>query len=290
MNTPKIALLGLGAMGARMAQNLLNANYAVTIYNRSIDKLQPLLEKGATAAATPKIAAEQADILLSMVTDDDASRSIWLDPETGALAGLKPGAIALESSTLTVKWTRELAAAIARQGATFLDVPVVGSRPQAEAGKLIYLVGGEAETVAQIQPVLLAAGGAVVQHVGAIGQGMVMKLAVNTLFGIQVAALAEMLGMLGHYGITAETAMACLGELPVTSLAAKVTGGLMVAQNHAPLFPIALVEKDFRYVTQTAQSVNAATPISTAIHQVYQAAIAQGYQGENITGVIQLFT
>ena len=276
-------------MGSRMAQKLLNANYSVVVWNRTKAKAKPLIELGAMYAATPKEAAEQADVVISMVTNDEASRAIWLDTETGAVLGLSQDKIAIASSTLTVAWTKELARAIVKRGAAFLDAPVVGSRPQADAGKLIYLVGGKAETLAQVQDSLLAIGGAV-HHVGSVGQGMAMKLAVNVLFGIQVAALAEMLAMLARQGISRADAMACLGELPVISLAAKGAGGLMVANNHTPLFPIELVAKDFRYAIQAAQTVNAAIPNSIAVHSVYQDAIAQGYGDSNITGVMQLFT
>ena len=141
----RIAVLGMGAMGSRIAQKLLKTNYQVIVYNRTADKAKLLVEQGAIYAAKPREAAEQADIVISMVTDDLASRAVWLDPETGAILGLSKNAIAIESSTLTVNWTRELAAAIAGHGAEFLDAPVVGSRPQADAGKLIYLVGGKAE-------------------------------------------------------------------------------------------------------------------------------------------------
>jgi 3-hydroxyisobutyrate dehydrogenase-like beta-hydroxyacid dehydrogenase len=289
MNTKKIAILGLGAMGSRMAQNLLKANYQVIVYNRTADKATPLVKQGAIYAATPRTAAEQADIVISMVTDDAASRTTWLDAETGAIAGLNPTAIAIESSTLTVDWTKELATAVNRQGAMFLDAPVVGSRPQVEAGKLVYLVGGEAETLAEVKETLLAASGATIHLVGSVGQGMAMKLAVNALFGAQVAALAEMIGVLTRQGMTAETALACLSELPVLSPAAKLAGQLMLADNHAPLFPIALVEKDFRYMTQTAAAVAAPTPVASAIRVLYQDAIAQGYGNDNITGIVRLF-
>jgi 3-hydroxyisobutyrate dehydrogenase len=289
MNT-KIAMLGLGAMGSRMVQNLLNANYPVVVYNRTAEKAKPFVEQGAIFATTPREAAEQANVVISMVTDNHISRRVWLDPETGAAAGLNQDAIAVESSTLTVDWTQELAAAIEQRGAAFLDAPVVGSRPQAEIGKLIYLVGGRAETLAQAEPILLSAGASAVHHIGSVGQGMAMKLAVNALFGIQVAALAEMIGMLNKHGVTATTAMACLGELPVISPAAKGAGSLMVMNNHAPLFPIELVEKDFRYVLQTTQAVDATAPVSTAVHSVYQEAIAKEYINDNITRIIQLFT
>ncbi|WP_414552017.1 NAD(P)-dependent oxidoreductase [Anabaena sp. CCY 0017] len=284
----RIALLGMGAMGFRVAQNLLNANHKVFVYNRTADKAIPLLDQGAIWAATPREAAESAEIVISMVTDNDASRAIWLDSKTGAAMGLGKDAIAIESSTLTVDWTRELAAAIESRGAAFLDAPVVGSRPQADAGKLIYLVGGNIETLTLVQDVLDAVGSATI-HVGAIGQGMAMKLAVNALFGIQVAALAEILGMLNQNGIDPAKAMECLGEMPVISPAAKGVGNLMLINHHAPMFPIKLVEKDFRYITQTALTVAAPTPVSTAIHHIYLEAIAKGYGNDNITGVVQLF-
>ncbi|AFY97034.1 NAD(P)-dependent oxidoreductase [Chamaesiphon minutus] len=289
MNTKKIAVLGTGAMGSRLVQNLLAAGYPVTIYNRTADKVQPLLDRGAIYAVTPREAADRADIIISMVRDNDASRQVWLDPESGAILGLGKEAIAIESSTLTVEWSIELAAAIERHGSAFLDAPVVGSRPQAEAGKLIYLVGGNAEVLTTAEPVLLAAGGAIVHHLGSIGSGMAMKLAVNALFGVQVAALAEILGLLDKQGISSDRAMASLGELPVISPAAKVAGSLMVTNNHAPLFPIDLVEKDFRYVLQTAQAADASMPLSTAIHNIFQAAIDLGFGNNNITGVVRLY-
>lgn len=285
----RIALLGTGAMGSHIAQNLLKADYPVVVHNRTTDKVKPLLDQGATYAATPRAAAEQANIVISMVTDDEVSRQIWLAPETGALQGLGSDAIALESSTLTVEWTKALAAEIKRHGSNFLDVPVVGSRPQAEAGKLIYLAGGEAEALAQVEPVLLSAGATVVHHIGSVGQGMAMKLAVNGLFGAQVAVLAEMIAVLGKQGIASDKAMDCLAALPVTSLAAQAAGNLMVAGNHTPQFPIALVEKDFRYIVHTAQAASAEVPVATAIRRLYREAIAKGHGDENITGIIQLF-
>ncbi|KAM3098247.1 NAD(P)-dependent oxidoreductase [Phormidesmis sp. 146-12] len=289
MSMKTVAVIGLGAMGSRLAHNLLNAGYSVVVHNRTIEKAQPLVDIGATFATTPRAAAEQSDVVVSMVTDNEISRQVWLAAETGAILGLTPNKIAIEMSTLTVDWVRELGAAIAQSGAGFLDAPVIGSRPQAEIGKLISLVGGQAETLTQVGSTLTAAGVATTHHVGSVGQGMTMKLAVNALFGIQVAALAELLGMLSKDGIRSEKAMECLGDLPVLSLAAKGAGSLMVSQNHVPLFPINLVEKDFRYVTQTAQSLEATIPTAAAVRDIYRTAIAQGHGSENITGVVQLF-
>ncbi|MEM6452432.1 MAG: NAD(P)-dependent oxidoreductase [Cyanobacteria bacterium P01_D01_bin.105] len=285
----RVALLGAGAMGSRLAQNLLQAQYALIAYNRTADRVKPLISQGAVYAATPKAAAEQADIVISMVTDNESSRAVWLDPDVGAVLGLRAGSIAIESSTLTVDYTYELAATLTQQNVAFLDAPVVGSRPQAEAKKLIYLVGGEAETLNQVRMVLSSAGAGAIYRVGEIGQGMAMKLAVNALLGIQVAAVAEIIGMLSKRGIPGNQAMALLGDLPILSPAVKLAGNLMMTGDHAPLFPIELVEKDFRYAIATAQTCGAEIPISTVLRDVYQRAIAAGYGNTNITGITQLF-
>lgn len=284
----RIAILGIGAMGSRMAMKLLEAQYEVVVYSRTADKSKPLIELGATYAATPREASDRADVIVSMVTDDDASREVWLNQETGALWGLKPEAIAIESSTLTVAWTLELAKEIERSGAVFLDAPVVGSRIQVETGKLIYLVGGNAEYLDLVRDILLSIGSSV-RHVGEIGQGMTMKLAVNALLGIQVAALAEVIGMLTKNGMTGQEAMNCLSELPVISPAAKAAGGLMVENNHAVNFALELMEKDLRYFMENAMTVNAVTPIANTMHDIYQEAIAQGYGKDNFTGIVRMF-
>ncbi len=286
MITKTIAVLGLGAMGSRITQRLLEAHYPVVVYNRTPNKAQSLVNQGATLAITPRAAAEQADVVPSLVTDCAASEQIWLNPETGAVQGLQPGAIAIESSTLTIDWTQHLAQAIAARGAHFLDAPVVGSRPQAEAGQLIYLVGGDENLLTQVKDILLSAGKAV-HHVGPISQGIAMKLAVNTLFSLQVAGLAELLEMLKQSGLSPENAMACLGELPITSPAMQGAGTLMTLNKHQSLFPIQLVEKDLRYGIQAAGKD--AAPISSAVLALYQEAIAQGYGDSNITGITQLF-
>jgi 3-hydroxyisobutyrate dehydrogenase len=285
----QIAVLGLGAMGSRIAFNLLKAGHDVIIWNRSPDPAVALVAQGATVAASPKAAAQEAKIVISMVTDNEASQAVWLDPETGAAMGLTQGSVAIEFSTLTVGWSRKLAAEIECRGFAFLEAPVVGSRPQAESKNLIALVGGKAEVLTQVQEVLRSAGSSTIYHIGEAGQGMVMKLAVNALFGIQVAALAEVMGILTRNGIKSSKAIDCLRALPILSPTAQNAGCLMLETIHSPLFPIELVAKDFRYVIETAKTTDALVPVSMAIHAIYQEAIDQGYGDDNITGVAQLF-
>jgi 3-hydroxyisobutyrate dehydrogenase-like beta-hydroxyacid dehydrogenase len=284
----KIAFLGLGAMGSRMAARLLEAGYDLSVFNRTPDRAAPLVERGASFEDSPRAAAAGCDIVISMVRDDEASREIWLDPARGALVGLSDEAIAIESSTLTPAWVEELHSAMAERQLRFIDAPVVGTRPQAEAGQLIYLVGGDVAVLERVRAVLLTIGGAI-HHAGPIGAGTVMKLAVNALFGIQVAALGEVLGMTRRSGISDADAIEALSSMPVTSPALKGVGALVAARKFDPMFPIELVDKDMGYYVKTAERVGSNTPIGSAVRAVYQQAIEAGFGGDNIAGVAKVF-
>jgi 3-hydroxyisobutyrate dehydrogenase len=192
-----IAFIGLGTMGSAMAQNLLKAGFAVIVYNRTRDRALPLQDSGAEIADTPAAAAKRADVVFTMVTDDRASRSVWLGDE-GILASAQPQAILIESSTVSPSWIRELSDLA--QGLRLLDAPVAGSKPQAIAKELMFLVGGDRETVAEAQPIFLAMGKSAV-HFGEIGSGSLMKLISNLMIGVQVATLAEALNFAQSSGL-----------------------------------------------------------------------------------------
>lgn len=282
----RIAFLGLGAMGSRMAQNLIDAGHTVVVWNRDPAKARPLGDRGALVAGSPRAAAVGADAVIAMVHDDIASRSVWLDAEHGALGAMPKNAVALDCSTLTLDWVNELADAAAARGIAFLDAPVAGSRPQAEARQLIFMVGGAASTLAAVQPILQAMGGAV-HHAGPSGAGAAVKLAVNAMFGVQVAALAELLGALRGAGVDVARAIEIFGQTPVASPAAKGAAASMLAGNFAPMFPVRLVEKDFGYIE--ALGTAGQLPIAQATRGVLRAAIAAGLGDLNLTGVAQLY-
>jgi 3-hydroxyisobutyrate dehydrogenase len=284
----RIAVLGLGAMGSRMAMRLLQAGHTVAVYNRSQPPIAELVTVGAINGKTPRIAAEGAEIVVAMVRDIEASRAIWCDERDGALKGLGTGAIAIESSTLTPGWVGELAARVNATGAAFLDAPVVGSRPQADAGQLIHLVGGDAKVFDRARGIFSVLGGAA-HHVGPVGAGATLKLVVNTLFGTQIAAIAELLGLLRGSGCNQAATTEILSSLPVTSLAAKGALSLMLTQADAPLFPIDLVEKDFAYTLAEADKSSVALPVTQAVHARFAKAKAQGLARSNITAIARLY-
>ena len=286
----QIAFLGLGAMGARMAGRLLDAGHTLTVWNRTADRTQPLVARGAVPHATPREAVVGAEVVIAMVRDDSASRYLWTDPDDGAMQAMAQGALAVDCSTLTVDWVRELDRQLAAQDRSFVCAPLAGSRPQAEAGSLIFFVGGDSDAVTRAEPVLLAMGGAV-HHAGtAAGSGAAVKLMVNALFGTQVAVAAELLAMGEKLGVPAETAATLLAQTPVMSQAVKGAADTMVVRAFAPQFPIDMVEKDFGYILSSAKSAGATVPVAQAVRSVFQHAKDRGYAESNITGVAQLYS
>jgi 3-hydroxyisobutyrate dehydrogenase len=268
-----ITILGQGAMGSRIADRLEAAGYVVARWNRT----------GSTQ--TPRQAVADADIVIAMLRDDEASKSVWTDMATGAIGGIKAGALAIESSTLTVDWVRELADAMSGAGRDFIDAPVLGSRPQAEAGQLIHLIGGDSVLVDKAKPVLAAIGGAQL-HAGPVSSGAALKLIANTLFGIQVAAMAELIGRMHALGLDPAATVDLLSQTPLLSPGAKGAAGLMLAGKHDPMFPVELVAKDFGYATgeQTA-----AMPVAKAALGVFRNAQDRGLGDKNLTVVSTLY-
>ena len=285
----KVTVLGMGAMGSRMAICLLKAGHEVTVWNRTKSKTKLVEKAGVRVADTPRLAVKQAKFVISMVRDDRASKQIWLDSELGAIAGLEPNVAVIESSTLTLAWTKELGQQFQAQKIAFLDAPVVGTRPQAEAAQLIYFVGGDAETFAKAKPILQSMGSAI-HHVGLTGSGMTIKLAVNSLFAIQVSALGELIGLMGGCGLDETKAVELLSSTPVCSPAAKLAATAMVSNQFAPLFPIELVAKDMSYAIKTAQANNVTLPLVKTTKKVCAEAIEQGYGDDNITGLVRLYS
>ncbi|WP_244103929.1 NAD(P)-dependent oxidoreductase [Burkholderia gladioli] len=282
-----IAVLGLGAMGSRMAANLIRAGHRVTVWNRSPQAAAPLMDAGARRADTPKAAAADAEFVIAMLRDNEASRQVWLDPHTGALEGMTSGAIAIESSTLTSAWIRELDGRLTERALSLLEAPVVGSTPQAEAAQLIYFVGGDAGALARADHVLAAMGASIV-HVGPLGAAALAKLATNTLLGVQMTVLGELIGMLGHADADIARILAAISTTPVWSAAAGRLSSLMLTGEVAPQFPVELIEKDFGYTLQAAGD-EALAPTIAAARGVFRVAIERGFGNENMTAVAKLF-
>lgn len=280
-----ITVLGLGAMGSRLAINYANAGHNVTVWNRTPSTADALADQHRlTVAATPRAATNGANIVVSMLTDDTATEAVWLDPQTGALAGLGPDSIAIDSSTITPAMASTLGTAARDAGRFFLEAPVVGSRPQAEAGALLYLIGGDTEVLERAKPLIEVNAGAI-RHVGEVGAAATMKLAINGLFGIQVAAYAEILALIERSGLDTATASDILRNLPITSPGLQRIVGLFETQDFAPNFPIDLVAKDFGYLHQLATELGGPHPVTTATTKLYNNAAGGPARDLDIAGI-----
>jgi 3-hydroxyisobutyrate dehydrogenase len=186
----KIAFLGAGMMGQPIVRNFLRGGHAVTVYNRTPGKARPLEALGAVMAATPKEAATGADFIFSSLSNDDASRVTWNGADGALQAELKPGAYAIEMSTVSLRWVAELNELAKVRGLRFLDCPVAGRPDVAETGQLKIFAGGNVQDVDAMRPVLGAISKSVM-HLGDVGSGITFKLIYNVMGAIQVAACAE---------------------------------------------------------------------------------------------------
>lgn len=208
MSKARIAFIGLGIMGSGMARRLLANEFPVTVFNRNPEKSKPFAADGVPVAKSPREAASNADVVISMLADDNASRTLWLGA-SGAFAAIKPGTICIECSTVSVNYIRELAAVAKEKKCELLDCPVTGSKMHAAAGELNFLVGGDPAVLEKVRPVL-AAMSKTITLLGPGGSGALIKLINNFVCGVQVAALAEGLAMIERTRLDRQKALEVL--------------------------------------------------------------------------------
>ena len=264
-------------MGQPMIRNFLRAGHEVRVYNRSADKARPLEALGALIAATAADAADGADVIMSSVTNDEASRAVWAGEDGALAARLKPGAFAIESSTVSLEWVAQLRDMANARELRFLDCPVAGRPDVAEAGELKIFAGGSAADVEALKPVLAAIGKSVM-HVGDVGTGITFKLIYNVMGAIQVAACAE--GMFACEAAGIDIAVAAEG------FSTGATGSPHV-QRHArymaenrhedPVqFSGRMRIKDVDYGIQLIESVGAQSVIGHACRDVFSLMVQHG--------------
>lgn len=280
-----VALLGLGTMGAGMAANLLKAGFSLTVFNRTAAKAQGLVGAGAHFASTPAAAAKGASVIISMLADDAASREVWLGKE-GALEAAEKSAVLIESSTVSPTWIAELAAVAAQRGSNFLDAPVTGSRMQAEAGQLSFLVGGSEAALEKAAPVLKAMSKEIV-HLGSVGSGAKMKLINNFLCGVQVASLAEGLTWIERSGLDREKALSVLKSGAPGSPLLGAISARMVSKKYDVNFLLRLMTKDLLYAQNEATGCNVDLKTAEVARSLFEVAIAQGFGDEDMSSVIE---
>ncbi len=272
-------------MGIGMAKNLLKAGFPLTVYNRTRVKAEPLAAEGAHVAETPADAARDADVILSMVSDDKASRSTWTG-EHGALSGAKPGAVLVESSTVTPEWIAELAALAGKRRFDLLDAPVTGSRVQADGGQLTFLVGGNPAALKRARPVLAAMSKDIVL-LGPSGSGTRMKLINNFLCGVQVASLAEGLAWIERSGLDREQALKVLKSGAPGSPLLGAISDRMVAATYEVNFLLSLMKKDLNYAQHDAASLGVDLHTAKTAEARFAEAEESGFGEKDMSAVIE---
>ena len=268
-----------------MANRLLAAGFRVAVYNRTPKRAETLAAAGATVAATPREAATGADVVVAMLADDGASRSVWMG-EDGALAGVRPGAVLVESSTLSVGWAMELARAAQTFGCAFLDAPVTGSKPQAASGELLFLVGGEAAALESIRDVLAPMSRGAV-HLGPNGSGARMKLINNFLCGVQAASLAEAMTQIERSGLDRAQALEVLGNGAPGSPLLRGLGGRMAGREYRANFSVHLMAKDLTYAIEEAKRHGVRLDTAAAALRAFERASEQGHGWDDIASVVE---
>ena len=280
-----VAILGLGTMGTGMASNLLKAGFSVSVYNRTAVKALAMVGAGARFASTPAEAAKNASVVISMLADDAASREVWLGKD-GALGAAKERAVLIESSTVSPAWIAELAGLAAQRGADFLDAPVTGSRLQAEAGQLSFLVGSNDAALERAAPILKAMSKEIV-HLGPVGSGAKMKLINNFLCGVQIASLAEGLAWIERSGLDREKALVVLKSGAPGSPLLGAISARMADRNYRVNFLLSLMAKDLLYAQNEAAHCNVDLKTADAARSLFEVAIQQGFGDEDMSSVIE---
>jgi len=265
-----VAFVGLGAMGSRIAANLLQAGFTLKVYNRDRAKTAALAAKGAAVADSPAAAAQGAAFVVSIVADDAASRAVMLG-EKGVLAGAAKGTVVIDSSTNSPALARELGAAAAARQIAYLDAPVSGSLAQAQGKELVFLVGGDQAAFDKAQP-LFTAMGRLARRIGGPGHGATLKLINNMLSATLTAALAEAALAAEAAGLDRDVTVEILGEGAAGCRLTKTKLPKMLKRDFAPQFQIALMDKDVRYFLDMAQALDRPTPIAALVRSQYQAA------------------
>jgi 3-hydroxyisobutyrate dehydrogenase len=254
-------------MGRPMATNLLKAGFPVTVWNRTASRMGPLVAQGAKAASTPREAASAADVLITIVSDPPALEQV-LFGEQGALAGLRPGSVLIDSSTVSPTLERRVASACAERGCQFLEAPVTGGTWGAEKGELVFMVGGPATTLARVEPVLGAMGKRWF-HIGPHGAGQTIKLAMNMLFALEVDALSEALHLAMAGGVKGEMFVEVMQSSMGRSPLLDVKAPMLLKGEYPPSFPLRLLHKDLTLALELAKQLGVSLPAGTAAHQPY---------------------
>ncbi len=280
----KPGFIGLGNMGSRIAQRLLDHGYQLSVYDRDLAKAEAIAAQGGVVATNILDLARTADVLLSCLTNDEAVRNVYTEPE-GVLAVARSGTVILEMSTISPESSRELHRLGARSGIEVLDVAISGSTPAAEEGTLTLLVGGNRELFAAAKPIFQAVARRYFL-LGGSGSGTAMKLVVNTLLGVGMQAIAEAVILGEKAGLDRERLLEVLSQTAVIAPAHVGKLGRAAINDYSPQFPLHLMNKDFQLILKAAAQQHLPMPATEAAFRVNSAELAHNDE-EDFSAVLR---
>lgn len=283
----KIGFLGLGTMGAPMANNLRKSGHAVTVWNRTPAKAEPLVRKGARLARTPRECAGGQDAVFACLADEKALEAVLEGPD-GALAGLARGDLLVDTSTAGVKEARSLEERLSQKGAQFLAAPLLGSRAAAERAQLTIVVGGAAQARERARPALKAVSARIIE-LDTAPQAALMKLVVNVLGGAMIAGFGEALALGASGGLDLARMIETIQASSFHSPLYLMKGEQIMQRDFAPRFAIQLAEKDQRLAQEAAAEQGAKVPINEAVRRLFADAIEAGRGDRDLCAVADLF-
>lgn len=281
-----LAFIGLGVMGGRIAQRLMAAGHRVTGYNRTKAKAQWLVQAGMHWADTPRAAVQAADVIFTMVTDPEAVGAVCRGPD-GLIAGLSPGKIYVDMSTVSPTSSRALAATVASRGAAMLDAPVSGSVSTLEDGKLSIMVGGNREIFERVKPILLAIG-PTVTYVGDNGSAVLVKIAANLNLAAQILAFSEGVLLAEKGGIPRELAVHVLLNTVIASPMLKYRGPFVLEMPKEAWFDVTMMQKDLGLALDLARELSVPLPATAMANQWLTAARGMGLGTQDFAAVSEV--
>jgi 3-hydroxyisobutyrate dehydrogenase len=278
-----VTVLGTGRMGAPIAHNLLRAGLSVSVWDRAPEAATPLEEAGATLASSPAAAVDGADVVITMVADGEAVAET-MKGASGALERLRPGSVWIQMATVGVEWTARFATLAAVHDIEFVDAPVSGSDGPAREAQLIVLGSGREETRARLKPIFDAIGRKTI-WLGPAGNGSRLKLVLNNWLAVQVEGMAETIALTQALGIDSHLFLAAIDGEPLGSPYAVAKGRAMVAGEYAAGFAMRLGLKDVRLGLDAARECNLELPVTAAVAQRFEKAIADGHADDDVASV-----
>jgi 3-hydroxyisobutyrate dehydrogenase-like beta-hydroxyacid dehydrogenase len=281
-----LGYVGLGVMGGRMADRLLSKGHSVVGNNRTKSKAQWLIDKGMQWGDTPRAVAQAADIVFVMVTDSNALESIAGGPD-GLVAGLGPGKIVIDMSTVSPAMSVALAARVREKGADMVDSPVSGSVSTLEQGKLTMMVGGRADTFAKIQPLLLDIGPKAT-HVGDNGLAVSMKIATNLSLAVQMLAFSEAVLLAEKAGIARKTAVEVLTNSVIASPMIQYRGPMVLNMPDEAWFDMKMMQKDVTLALEMGRRVGVPLPTTATANEYLTAGRATGLEKKDFAAVFEV--